>query len=135
MTAWTLPDGQGAERSDASGMSCGFTPPIAVFTGNVQQRHLPRAFETGCGPLGTEGRSLMENMPFGRFSGGLHCGLAAIFAGLEFAGLLFLMHLQPKSQATPPANLAALCPSVAAEWDRLAAVQIRIKCCSFRCRR
>jgi hypothetical protein len=32
--------------------------------------------------------------------------------------------LQPKSQATPHADLAALRPSIAAEWDRLAAVQI-----------
>jgi hypothetical protein len=33
--------------------------------------HLPRAFETACGPLGPEGRSLMENTPFGGFSAGL----------------------------------------------------------------
>ncbi len=52
--------------------------------------------------LGPEGRSLMENMPFGGFSAGLcrsnHLanvgrilvfgGLATIFTGLEFAGLL-----------------------------------------------
>ncbi len=60
------------------------------------------AFETACGPLRPEGRSLMENTPFGGFSAGLRClnqlaavleilvfgGLAAIFAELEFAGLL-----------------------------------------------
>jgi hypothetical protein len=33
--------------------------------------------------------------------------------------------LQAKAQARPHANFAALHPSVAAEWDRLAAVQIR----------
>ncbi len=63
---------------------------------------VPRAFETACGPLGPEGRSLTENMPFGGFSTGLRRlnqfaamaeipvsgGLAAIFAKLEFAGLL-----------------------------------------------
>jgi hypothetical protein len=67
-----------------------------------QRRHLLRAFETACGPLGPEGRSLTENTPFGGFSAGLRRlnqlaavaeilvfgGLAAIFAELEFAGLL-----------------------------------------------
>ncbi len=67
-----------------------------------QCRPLLRAFETACGPLGPEGRSLTENTPFGRFSAGLRRpnqlavvggilvfdGLAAIFAELEFAGLL-----------------------------------------------
>ncbi len=67
-----------------------------------QPQHQPRTFETACSPLGPEGRSLMENTPFGRFSTGL-CrlnqlaavvkilvfgGLAAIFDELEFAGLL-----------------------------------------------
>jgi hypothetical protein len=33
--------------------------------------------------------------------------------------------LRPKGQAMPHANFAALRPSVAAEWDRKAAVQIR----------
>jgi hypothetical protein len=33
-----------------------------------QRRHLPRAFNTACGPLGPAGRSLTENTPFGRFS-------------------------------------------------------------------
>jgi hypothetical protein len=67
-----------------------------------QRRHLLRAFETACGSLGPEGRSLMKNTPFGGFSASLRClnqlvavveilvfgGLAAIFAELEFAGLL-----------------------------------------------
>ncbi len=69
----------------------------------------------------------MENTPFGGFSAGLRRpnqfaavggilvfgGLAAIFAELEFA----------------------LRPSVAAEWNRLAAVQIRKTGRSFRRRR
>jgi hypothetical protein len=69
---------------------------------SCQSRHLLRAFETACGPLGPEGHSLMENTPFGGFSAGLRrlnqlvavaeilvfSGLAAIFAELEFAGLL-----------------------------------------------
>jgi hypothetical protein len=33
MMAWTRCDGQEAERSDASGMSGRFRPPIAIFTG------------------------------------------------------------------------------------------------------
>jgi hypothetical protein len=67
-----------------------------------KRRHLPRAVETACGPLGPEGRSLIENTPFGGFSAGLSrlnqlaavveilvfSRLAAIFAPLEFAGLL-----------------------------------------------
>ncbi len=68
----------------------------------MSRQHLLRAFETACAPLGPEGRSLMENMPFGGFSarlrrsnqsaaiGGILVfgGLAAIFAELEFAVLL-----------------------------------------------
>jgi hypothetical protein len=41
--------------------------------------------------------------------------------------------LQPKGQATPHANLAALHLFVAAEWDWLAAVQIRKTCLTFHC--
>ncbi len=75
-----------------------------------QRRHLSRAFETACGPLGPEGRSLTENMPCGGFStslrrliqlaavgGILVLGeLAAIFAKLEFAGLFNRQRLAAK---------------------------------------
>jgi hypothetical protein len=40
--------------------------------------------------------------------------------------------LQQKGQATSHANLVALCPSIAEEWDRLVEVYIRKTCCSFR---
>jgi hypothetical protein len=50
-------------------------------------------------------------------------GLAAIFAELEFAGLLNRQ------------SFAALRSSVAAEWDRKASVQIRKTYRSFRRRR
>jgi hypothetical protein len=50
--------------------------------------------------------------------------LAAIFARLEFAGLLNIMLLQVKIQATPHSNLAALHSSIAVEWDWLAAVYV-----------
>jgi hypothetical protein len=87
----------------------------------------------------------MENMPFDGFSAGLHrlnqlaavvkilvfSGLAAIFTELDFAGLLDWSFLRTKGQATPHANLAALRPSAASEWDRLAVVQIRKTCRSF----
>jgi hypothetical protein len=87
------------------------------------------AFETACGPLGPEGRSLVENTPFRGFSAGLRRsnqlaavggilvfgGLAAIFAELEFAGLLNRQRWAAKDQSTPHANLAALRPFVAAE--------------------
>ncbi len=54
-----------------------------------QHRHLPRAFETAGGPLGTEGRSLTENTPIGRFSAGLPCPnhFAAVGGILVFSGL------------------------------------------------
>jgi hypothetical protein len=58
-------------------------------------------------------------------------GLAAIFAGLEFAGHLYLMCFAGKVQAMPHSNLAALCPSITAEWDWLAAVYICKTCPSF----
>jgi hypothetical protein len=54
-----------------------------------QRRHLLRAFETACGPLGPEERSLMENTPFGGFSAGLRRlnQLAAVAEILAFGGL------------------------------------------------
>jgi hypothetical protein len=76
----------------------------------------------------------VENTSFGEFSTSLHCQdlpavvggilvscrLAAIFAVLEPTLLLYLRILQAKVQATPQANLAALCLSIASEWDWLA---------------
>jgi hypothetical protein len=78
------------------------TQHIGFRQRTCQRWHLLRAFETACGPLGPEGRSLTENTPFGGFSAGLcHLnqlavvaeilvfgGLAATFAELEFTGLL-----------------------------------------------
>ncbi len=79
-----------------------FPPYIGFRRRTCQRRPLLRAFETACGPLGPEGRSLTENTPFGGFSASLRRSnqlaavggilvfsvLAAIFAELEFAGLL-----------------------------------------------
>ncbi len=112
MWAWAY--GAKAERTDASGTSgrsSRLTPPKAGFHQRTcKRRHLSRTFETGCGPLGPEGRSLTENTPFGGFSTGLHRlnqlaalaeilvfgGLATIFAKLEFAGLLNRQHFTAK---------------------------------------
>ncbi len=131
-------------------MSCrysGFTPPKACFCWRTcKRRHLPRAFGTACGPIGPEGCSLTENTPFGGLSASLRCPnqLAAVGGILVFADRpLYSPNLnsldfstgsvlQPKGQATPHANFAALRPSVAAEKDRLVAVQIRKTCHSFR---
>jgi hypothetical protein len=91
----------------------------------------------------------MENTPFFGFSAGLRHlnqlaavaeilvfgGLAAIFAELEFAGLLNLQRFAAKRSGYASANFAALHPSVAVEWDRKAAVQIRKTYRSFRRRR
>jgi hypothetical protein len=78
-------------------------PQNIGFRRRTCQRHrLLRTFHTASSTLGPEGRSLMENMPFSRFSAGLRCpnhlaavgrillfsGFAAIFAELEFTGLL-----------------------------------------------
>jgi hypothetical protein len=94
-----------------------------------QRRHLSIAFETACGPLGPEGRSLMENTPFGGFSAGLRrpnqlAAVAEIWFSVDrppYSPNLNLLDfsngsvLRPKSQATPHANLVALRLSVAAE--------------------
>jgi hypothetical protein len=48
-----------------------FPPNIGFRRRTCQCQHLLRAFETACGPLGSEGRSLMKNTPFGGFSAGL----------------------------------------------------------------
>jgi hypothetical protein len=100
-----------------------------------QRRHLIRAFETTCGPLGPEGRSLIENTPFGGFSTGLR-RLNQLAAVAEFRFLadwpLYSPNLnsldfstgsagRPKGQAMPHTNLAALHPSVATEYRQLAA--------------
>jgi hypothetical protein len=58
--------GIGAESSGI------FPPNIGFRRRTCQRRHLLRAFETACGPLGSEGCSLTENTPFGGFSTGLH---------------------------------------------------------------
>jgi hypothetical protein len=79
-----------------------YPQPIGFGWLTCQRRHLARAFETACGPLDLERCSLTENTAFGRFRAGLHRpnqlaavgrilvfgGLAAIFAKLEFTGLL-----------------------------------------------
>jgi hypothetical protein len=88
-----------------------------------------RAFETARGPLGPEGCSLMESMPFGGFSINLRRSnqLAAVaefwFSAdwppyspdLNSLELSFPRVLQSTGQATPHANLAALRPFTAAE--------------------
>jgi hypothetical protein len=96
---------------------------------NVPKPTSTRAFETACGPLGPEGRSLMESTPFGGFSAGLRRSnqLAAVaefwfsadwppyspnLNSLEFS---FPHVLQSKGQAMPHANLVALRPFAAAE--------------------
>ncbi len=100
---------------------------ISFCRWTCQRRYLPRA--TACGPLGPEGHSLTENMPFGRFSPGLRHlnqlaamaeilvfgGWAAIFANLNLLDFSTGSVLRPKGQATPHANFAAPRPSVAAE--------------------
>jgi hypothetical protein len=57
--------------------------------------------------------------------------MAAIFPGLEFAGLLYIQLFQAKVQATGQSNLTALFTSIAAESDQLAAVNICKTCRSF----
>ncbi len=81
--------------------------------------------------MGPEGGNLTENMSYGRYSAGLHrpSHLAAIGGILVFSGLTvnspelnsvdfsICSILQPKGQAMPHANLAALRPFITAEWE------------------
>ncbi len=64
-----------------------FPPNIGFCWRTCQRRHLLRAFETACGPLAPEGRSLTENTPFGGFSAGLRC-LNQLAAVAEFRFLV-----------------------------------------------
>ncbi len=112
-----------------------------------QCRQLLRAFQTAYSPLGTEGHSLVENTSFGRFSTGLrhpnHLAAKVEFwfsaewppYSLDLNSVDFSIWsvLQPKGQFMTHTNLVALCPSIAVEWDRLAAVYTRKTCCSFCC--
>jgi hypothetical protein len=88
------------------------------------------------------------NTPFGGFSTGLRgpnqlAAMAEFWFSVDWLPYLPDLNsmdfstssvLQPKGQATPHANLAALRLSVAVEWDRLAVVRINKTCRSF-CRR
>jgi hypothetical protein len=134
------------EESGASRLSCGFAADSGFRRRTCQRPYLSIAFETVCGPLGPEGRSLTENTPFGGFSAGLRrqnqlAAVAEFWFSADWPPYSSNLNsldfstgsvLRPKGQAMPHANFAALRPSVAAEWDRLAAVQIRKTCRSFR---
>jgi hypothetical protein len=99
--------------------------------------------------VGTKGCILIENTSFGGFSASLHYKnhsvavsrilisrrLATIFAVLEFVDFAIWCFLQAKVLAMPHSNLAALHPSIAMEWDWLAAVHIPKTCCFFHHRR
>jgi hypothetical protein len=104
MMGWTCCDGQGAEKSDASGLSGGFTPTFSPET-----------------------RILLKNMFFCGCGAGLHrkSHPAAVGGILDFGGFAAIAIscvLQPKGHATPHTNLAALRLSIATDWDRLMAV-------------
>ncbi len=91
----------------------------------------------------------MENTSFGGFSAGLRrpnqlaavaelwfsADLPPYSLDLKLVDFSICSVLQPKGQATPHANLVALRPSIAMEWDQLAAVKIRRTCRCFRRRR
>jgi hypothetical protein len=80
----------------------------------------------------------MGNTHFGGFSTGLHsqnrpvavgripdsCGLATEFVELEFAGILCPQCFHLIVHTTSHINLAALCTTIAMEWDWLAAEYI-----------
>ncbi len=106
---WTWSYSEGAKRSDPGGMSSRYLGISAIAIRlfcrrTCRCRRLSSAFETDFGPL-----SLAKNTPLGRFS--LHCwnrlaavrripifgGMAAIFARLEFAGLLYLIRFSCES--------------------------------------
>jgi hypothetical protein len=88
---------------------------------------------------------MMENTPFNRISSPHRHdhpavdveildsgGLAAIVARLEPPDFSIWCILLVKVQVTPHANLDALRPSIAAEWDQPATEYIHKTCSSFR---
>ncbi len=110
MLEWTWRYGEGAKRSDTGRMSsrhCRFWQPITSFCWwTSQRRHLPTAFQTACIPLGLEDVSWQKiclsvdstpsNVPKPAAAvGGIR--VSALFAGLEFAGLFYLMRFPDKS--------------------------------------
>ncbi len=106
---------KGWERSDASGMSgrsYRFMPLMPGFRWpNMSTPTSTKSFWDSLSSPGSKRHILMENMFFSRISAGPHCqdrpavlsgildsgGLAAIFAGLEPAGLLYLSHFAGES--------------------------------------
>jgi hypothetical protein len=110
MTAWTWRDGQMAERSSASGLSGGFTPPMAVFAGERANADIYQSFwdsmwspgSRGTKPDGKYALRRIQRWPTplksvsGRGGILVFDGLAAIFARLEFAGLLNRQRLAAK---------------------------------------
>ncbi len=96
-------------------------------------------------------RILMEIMSSGGFSTGPHHqnhpavikrildsgGVAAIFAGLEFARLFYLTHLQAQVQATPYTNVTIITAECDHHYRGMRPPSGRIihkTCCSFCCR-
>jgi hypothetical protein len=123
-----------------SGRSSGFMLLKAGFCQRMcKRRHLPRAFETAFDPPRPKDVALRKICIFTdsapAYSAKTAQRLLAEFRfladwqpySLNLNSLDFdTRHvLQAKAQALPHANFAALRPSVIAEWDRLAAVQIR----------
>jgi hypothetical protein len=90
----------------------------------------------------------MENKSFSGFTISPYCqdhpavvgeilvssGLIAIFTGLEPAGIRYLVRSADESPGTPNANLEALRPPIAVEYDWLPVEYNRKICHSF-CRR
>jgi hypothetical protein len=133
-----------------SGRFCGFRAQLAGFCQlKCQRQCLPSAFETACGPLGTEDISWKKIMSFVRFSTGLHRQdhpavvsrilhsrvFVAIFTGIESARLLYLACFEGKRSGNDSQQLYPLCLSIAAAWNQLAEVYIPKNCCSFHRRR
>jgi hypothetical protein len=110
---WIWCYSKGAERSIVSrlnGRSSRFRSLMAVYCQQTCQHWwLPRA--TACGPPMAKGRIQTKNTSFSGFSSGLHrknhpaaigrildsSRLVAIFAGLEFARLLYLQRFSGES--------------------------------------
>ncbi len=61
----------GRKEAVRADLAADLRPDSGFRRRTCQRLHLERAFETACGPLCPEGRTLMENMAFSGFSAGL----------------------------------------------------------------
>ncbi len=148
---WTWRYDEGAKKSDPGRMSGRFWGVRLSLTGFCRQTcwhgHLTSTFETVFGPLGP-GDLSWQKLHHSADLAPIHAArttqqlLAELWTladwpsyspDLNLLDFSIWRVLQWKSLATTQANLNALCPSIAMDWDWLAAVHISKNRHSFHC--